>query len=612
MYIKSFRVLNYKSFADTGDQILTPGFNIILGKNNAGKTALLEAISLLPFGDKPHRDASMRRNQPVKPKSEVHLEIVLSPQDLTDAALAAGKFIIPVDAHSRADKGVSFLTRFLSKELAIKLRYNHQSSWIAKSYPSHELFKYDQTPPPQKLAIEVRRNPDMNGVVAGQFLHSDSDQLPDVIGKYVQQSVYIFRAERLGLSTHAFGPSAKLRTDAQNLAEVLNVLQGHHHRFDEYNRLVNLIFPNVRRISVRPYPTQAGQLEILVWNTIAPPDRDDLAQPLSESGTGIGQILAMLYILVTSENPQAIVIDEPNTFLHPGAIRKLIKLMKGAPVNHQYIITTHSADIISMAEAETIHMVSWENEKSKVETLKPSNMSDLRRALHEVDARLSDLFGADHLIWVEGPTEQICFPLVRAHFKIQLPIGTEIVPLKHTGDLESRSVRARAIWEIYKQISTAGSLMPSTLAFSLDRELRSEKEIEDMQRQAGAVVRFLPRRTYENYLLNPAAITALLNTLPSFKEQAIDAGTVKQWIAQNGANREFFGNNAALPVTDPKWIIAVNAPKLLIALFQQLSDAKETYNKLTHSVDLTKWLLAHDPKSLSELAVHIHSLIPGD
>src|SRR6266851_6749160 len=54
MYITKFQVKNYKSFLASPELDLTPGFNVIVGQNNAGKTALAEVLSL-EFEDKPHR-----------------------------------------------------------------------------------------------------------------------------------------------------------------------------------------------------------------------------------------------------------------------------------------------------------------------------------------------------------------------------------------------------------------------------------------------------------------------------------------------------------------------------------------------------------------------------
>jgi hypothetical protein len=53
VHLSSFRVTNYKSFHDSEKVHFEPGFNVIVGRNNVGKTALSEAISLR-FLDKPH------------------------------------------------------------------------------------------------------------------------------------------------------------------------------------------------------------------------------------------------------------------------------------------------------------------------------------------------------------------------------------------------------------------------------------------------------------------------------------------------------------------------------------------------------------------------------
>jgi len=45
MYIVSAEVENYKSFLRSPEICFTSGFNVVLGPNNAGKTALVEALS---------------------------------------------------------------------------------------------------------------------------------------------------------------------------------------------------------------------------------------------------------------------------------------------------------------------------------------------------------------------------------------------------------------------------------------------------------------------------------------------------------------------------------------------------------------------------------------
>src|SRR5689334_6607893 len=54
MHISRFQILNYKSFLETTEIEFRPGFNVVTGKNNAGKTSLLEALTL-QFDGNPHR-----------------------------------------------------------------------------------------------------------------------------------------------------------------------------------------------------------------------------------------------------------------------------------------------------------------------------------------------------------------------------------------------------------------------------------------------------------------------------------------------------------------------------------------------------------------------------
>src|SRR5205807_6323603 len=64
----------------------------------------------------------------------------------------------------------------------------------------------------------------------------------------------------------------------------------------------------------------------------------------NHTGTGVGHVIAMMYVLVTAEEPRIILIDEPQSFLHPRAVRRLIGVFKLMP-EHQFIISTHSPQV---------------------------------------------------------------------------------------------------------------------------------------------------------------------------------------------------------------------------------------------------------------------------
>ena len=53
MHIRSLKIRNYKIFLASSEIHFAPGFNVIVGPNNVGKTALVESLAV-QFGNCPH------------------------------------------------------------------------------------------------------------------------------------------------------------------------------------------------------------------------------------------------------------------------------------------------------------------------------------------------------------------------------------------------------------------------------------------------------------------------------------------------------------------------------------------------------------------------------
>jgi recombinational DNA repair ATPase RecF len=83
MYISKCQVSNYKSYRDSTEVEFKSGFNIVTGQNSAGKTALIDALTLR-FGGSPHRSLRTIPVAGVAPDewSAVRLTLVLSGDEL--------------------------------------------------------------------------------------------------------------------------------------------------------------------------------------------------------------------------------------------------------------------------------------------------------------------------------------------------------------------------------------------------------------------------------------------------------------------------------------------------------------------------------------------------
>lgn len=234
----------------------------------------------------------------------------------------------------------------------------------------------------------------------------------------------------------------------------------------------------------------------------------------------------------------------------------------------------------------------------------------MNRVLNEVGVELTDVFGADRVIWVEGPTEEKCFPMIAERLESGLPYGIVFVPLRNTTDFEAKGKTAAAVWQIYERLTNGPALLPPTLAFSFDHENRSEKFIEDLRRSSGGRAHFLPRATYENFLLHPQAIEAVL--VAEFDRLSMGTAptseAIAEWIEANGSNYLRAGIISGY-LTSKQWLVQCHAPSLLENMFDQLTGARLRYDKLTHSINLTAWLLNYASDELAELSDYVGGLL---
>src|SRR5690349_16809053 len=92
MRLSSFRLVNQKCFLDTGELVFGPGFDIVVGINNVGKSALLEGIQASFLGN-PTRNVKTQPQETdaVNPISEVTLGIQLSGTELRRLLLRFGQ-----------------------------------------------------------------------------------------------------------------------------------------------------------------------------------------------------------------------------------------------------------------------------------------------------------------------------------------------------------------------------------------------------------------------------------------------------------------------------------------------------------------------------------------
>lgn len=421
--------------------------------------------------------------------------------------------------------------------------------------------------------------------------NTGNNKLSTMLIEALRNRIYLLKAERYNVGQAQIQHSQELlEQNCSNLAQVLHSLQSSNP--ERFNRIVNLlkkVFPKIQSVTV---PVTSGQSQIVIWHVDPKTERKDLAVPLSESGTGVGQVLAMLYLIIYSDVSQCILIDEPQSFLHPGAIRSLLEIFY-LHNRHQYIITTHSPHILSIPSSEVIHVI-HDGTESKAKIIDALTTHEARLILQDLGFKLADVFGADKILWVEGATEEECFKLIIRNSKKEILWGVDILGVRSTGELQGK--KAEVTYDIYTKLSNGIGIVPPAVAFIFDKELRTEREMTDLKRKSKGKVFFLPRRMYENYLLDPNAIAKTLNT--SSNSENFDSNHVKLWIERNVKNKKYYANDA---IITENWIVDVNGAEVLKDLFSNMSEARITFDKVRHGYLLTKSILEKDSNAFSEI-----------
>ncbi len=597
MRIRSARVLNYKSFRDSGDVSLSPHMNVVVGANNSGKSAFLEAFLINSKPPKPYRSENQAADDAGEQTSLGQFEIVFSgayirlflrntgsrltyQTNARDYDVATQKAIDLLDQDDKIGRIETGTGRSFSKN-STQLYLKNQPTPNANFY---------------SVRISINKSNETNYENAGNG--SGDDVVESIAGSF-WSSIYMFSAERMNIGEYAAVGEKILQPGALNLPACLNDLQANPDRLREFAAHVNSIFPTIKHVSV----VTVGQFfHIRIWMADTKSQREDLAFPLKDCGTGVSQVLAILYVVMTAPTG-VIIIDEPGSFLHPGAARRLIDIIKSYD-RHQYIISTHSADLISVSGVENIHHVSWANGESSVSVIPANELDRMREVLSDLGVSFSDVFGHDKVVWVEGETEESCFPLLASVDGVGPKVAWRKVAATADFEPSRKSKHRELVLSIYQRLTGLKTLMPVAVAFSFDRETLTAKQMSDLINQSEGKISFIGRRTYENYLLHAAAIAAVASAEDGFG--TITPQRVVDWVKKNGST--FAKSMADNPLSDSNWMVACDAPKLLKSLFADLSEARVEYRKTRHSRLLTQWLIENDRPAIEELIKYVQIL----
>ncbi len=487
MQLRRLKIERFRAFESAEITLPESGLVLIAGANNSGKSALLSAVDVVAG-----REIRSPRHHGAEAPAEITAEFWLSDEEraslLGDGEhlarwLRGSDLFRTVVCHFIQGINDRFLLARTGTFAWVEAPDGYPANWQACNV--HEL---SHDPYPQDFVSF-----DTLGSMSGNASPND-DPLRhggpfNQLLSHWSQRLYHFNAIRTGAprrgSTGAIGPD--LLPSGENLAECLvyHFSQGSP-VWDAVRATMAAVLPDVGELVV---PMERAEIEIAFVDPTSGERRN-----LKDLGSGVEQLLMIAYVGAAHPSDGLVLMEEPETSLHPGAQRELMRHLIDWGADRLFVASTHSPVFLDRRPAEqgTTYLVTRANGAS---TVRPAD-DDVRSVLHAVGVQLSDVLSAERIVLVEGESDA---GILRAWFPDELLARrSAIVPLGG-GD---RAYHLDIVTEVLDGVDALGR----AVLFIRDRDELLGRRLERLEADQRVLV--LARRELENYLLDETGAIA--------------------------------------------------------------------------------------------------------
>lgn len=373
----SIKVKNYKCFNSKGggfEKILP--INIIIGKNNSGKSSLIDLIKYLI--DTNNDFLALGRDNI---KAEVVITQQITRKPITQAfsnSISGGG--IPGNKH--LDYGQQFINSIWTYNLQPK----HKKKLISidKGFVDPARKYFDRALNYQKAPLE--------GKIFCNIT-AERDIIPEI-------SINELKLDPNGTGATNFVQNVVNKSDYDSRLIEIKLL-------DELN---NILKPDIEfsRILLQEIPNQSWEIYF--------EDKNNIRIALSKMGSGIKTILIVLLNLIVrpiieNRGPHEYVFafEELENNLHPSLQRRLYNFIReySSSKKTYFFISTHSNIVIdafgTFENSQLIHITIHGDHAITTTVL---SFEDNKNILNDLDVKASDLLQSNGIIWVEGPSDR--------------------------------------------------------------------------------------------------------------------------------------------------------------------------------------------------------------
>lgn len=491
MYISKLIIKNYKSIKDEVF-LFNKGINILVGKNNAGKSNIVSALNEI-LGDKynatSYEDKTFYTNGTSKP--ERNFKIIAEIDEINNLDYSLLENI-------KKSTGMINISSYFDEN-----EEKFDSEWLIKDddelkedYP--ELFNFKGT-----NLLEWKKKDDLKNIfdktkklwIYKYYNKDDDTNLYNIILKVEETIVnpftptvkrdkyyrmlYInpnikatlmtsllipaFRTTETTLKITKWSWYGKLLQKKWNESCKIEHQEAIDKVSDELRTTIGNVFADLKSdinaqlkktLSLMNVTIDINMLESKsedYYKNIRLSIDDGIETPLENKGSGLQSLIMIelfkFYCKIFNQS-SLLILEEPELFLHPHAKRMLADILNyfiGDDEN-QIIITTHSEEFLHNVDIENINVIrktSLGTKKSKISKENYGDGKELQKLKIELQHKNAEMFFAEKVILVEGE-EQVLIPEI-----IKKIYGKNIL---NNNDISIIKVGGKSYFNIYRKV----------------------------------------------------------------------------------------------------------------------------------------------------------------
>lgn len=458
--IESLELVNYRCFEH--HKVHFKEMAIIVGKNNAGKSTLIESLRLISI--------ITTKNLIFKPFPG-WLEF---PSGYKGVYISIAGLDFPIkNLFHKYNNGPSRITAVFSSNSKIDI-------YIETKNDSIEIFAviFDKVGKPVKTKLEFK-----NAEI------SEINILPQISSLAKQETILNYDYIKSNL------------TSQLSSIHFRNQIKYYNEHFIDFKKLAEETWQGLVINELDGGNNfKGGNLNLIVRD-------NDFAAEIGWMGHGLQMWLQTMWFLSKSDIQSTVILDEPDVYMHADLQRKLIRLLKSK--YKQIFIATHSIEIISEVEPENILIVDKTNSKSLYAATLPAVQSVLYRLGSIQNIGLTRLWSSRKLLLVEGKDVAI-LKRIQGNLISDLSDPFDIIPNSNIGGWSG--------WPLVKSadlILKNGFKQSINIYCILDSDYHFIEEINVRKSEAkkiGIELHIWKKKEIENYLLNPNTIYRLISS----------------------------------------------------------------------------------------------------